>query len=108
MWKAIGYGVMGLLLITALSWYGTGNDFFMYKFFAPKQEAVRRQVFEETKSYNQGVIQELRSAQIEYVRAPPEQKEALRTVLVHRYADYPEYKLPADLRGFLSDLRGSL
>lgn len=31
-----------LLVILGLTWLFQGNDFFMYKVFAPRQEAVRR------------------------------------------------------------------
>lgn len=105
MLKIIGSCVAGVLCIIALTWIVQGNDFFMYKFFAPKMEDVRRQVFEETKSYNQGVIQELRTAQMDYIKASPEQKSMLASVIVHRYADFPVSRLPYDLQEFMLKLQ---
>src|SRR6202453_1123184 len=32
-------------------------NFFSYKFWAPKQESVRRQTYEQTKSYRKGSVQ---------------------------------------------------
>jgi hypothetical protein len=96
-------GFVALLL--GLTWVFQGNDFFLYKYFAPKQEAVRRQVFEETKSYNQGTIQELQNMQFEYIKADTNHQAALASIILHRAADYPEDKMPADLREFVQKLK---
>lgn len=93
------------VFILGLTWVIQGNDFFLYKFFAPRQEAVRREVFEQTKSYQQGQIQELQNMQFEYVKASPEHQAALASIILHRAADFPEDKMPADLRTFIRDLR---
>lgn len=82
-----------------------GTEFFMYKFWAPKQENVRREVFENTKSYKQGVAQDLYKTQEEYIKADSSEKCTLATVILHRYADVNEDNLPVDLRNFLSELR---
>ena len=34
--------ILFIVLMLGLGWIATGNDFFLYKYFAPKQEAVRR------------------------------------------------------------------
>ena len=93
--------------ILALTWVFTGNDFFLYKVFAPKQEQVRRQVFEQTKAYNQGMIQELQNMQFEYVKATPEQKDALASIILHRSADFDldQPQVPTDLRQFILELK---
>jgi hypothetical protein len=99
-------GIVGFLVIVfGLSWLVQGNDFFLYKVFAPRQEAVRREVFEQSKAYNQGMIQELQNMQFEYVKAAPEHRQALASIILHRAADYDDNKLPADLRTFVRDLR---
>ena len=103
--KILGLCLLGLVCILGLGWLGQGNDFFMYKFFAPKQEAVRRQVFEQTKSYNQGMIQELQNMEFEYVKADKEHQAALADLILHRAADYPEESMPPDLQSFIRDLK---
>lgn len=100
----LGFLVL-ILVILGLTWIFQGNDFFLYQVFAPKQEAVRREVFEQTKAYNQGMIQELQNMQFEYVKAAPEHQKALASIILHRAADYPEDKMPSDLRSFIQDLR---
>jgi hypothetical protein len=99
----IGIGVV--LTLLGLTWAIQGNGFFMYKVFAPKYEQVRRETFEQSKAYNQGMVQELQNMQFEYVKADKEHQAALASVILHRAADYDESKLPADLRAFIADLK---
>ena len=99
------YGIIGLVVVLYITWIVAGNNFVLFKFFAPKEEQVRREVFEQSKAYNQGMVQELRAMQLEYVRATPEQKQALASIILHRFADYDDSKLPADLHQFMSQLK---
>lgn len=97
------FGVIAIILATV--WLIQGNDFFMYKVFAPKYEQVRRETFEQSKAYNQGLQQEIENMQFEYIKANKEQKLALADIILHRVADYDESKLSADLRNFINNLR---
>ena len=108
MLKMIGCGVLALVGLFAFTWLVMGNDFFLYKFFAPRQEAVRRQVFEQSKAYNQGMVQELQNMQFEYIKAEPAHKAALASIILHRAADYDVNQMPADLRAFIQDLTGGV
>src|SRR5271157_1743462 len=103
--KFVAAAIGVIVLVLGLSWVFQGNDFFLYKIFAPKYEATRRQVFEQTKSYNQGMIQELQNMQFQYVQAKPEQQDALASIILHRAADYDVDRLPPDLRSFIQKLR---
>ena len=96
-------GIVFLLL--GFVWMMQGNDFFLFKVFAPKYEQVRRETFEQSKAYNQGMIQELQNMQFEYIKADHKHKEALSSVILHRAADYPIDKMPAELRAFINDLK---
>jgi len=95
----------GLVLVCGIAWIAQGNDFFMYKYFAPKYAAVQRDVFENTPSYNQGMIQELQNMQFEYIKATPTQQVALRKIILHRAAPFPENKMPVDLKLFIQQLK---
>lgn len=103
--KVISWVVLFMLIILVLTWIVQGNNFFIYKVFAPQYEQTRREVFEETKSYNQGMIQELQNMQFEYVKADPSHKDALASIILQRTADYDLNKLPPDLRQFVQKLR---
>ena len=103
--KTIAAIIGGILAILSVSWIVMGNDFFLNKFFAPKMEQVRRETFEQSKAYNQGMVQELQNMQFEYVKATSEQQKALRSIILHRAADYPEDKMPSDLSSFIQSLK---
>jgi hypothetical protein len=94
-----------LVVVSGVAWIVQGNDFFMYKYFAPKYEDARRQVFEGSKAYKEGMNQELQNMMFEYVRAGTEHKAALRTIILHRAADFDVSKMSSDLRGFIEKLR---
>lgn len=100
-------GVVAIGAVLGLTWIVQGNDFFLYKAFAPKYEAVRRETFEESKAYNQGMIQELQNMRFQYVRADADGKAALADVILHRAADYDlnDPRVPSDLRSFVEELR---
>ena len=98
--------VFGIIILSmGLGWLVQGNDFFMFKFWAPKYENVNRQIFENTMSYTQGMAQDLSNAKMQYVQATPDQKAGLASIIVHRFADYDVSKLPPDLQDFLQSLR---
>ena len=82
------------------------DDFFLYKIFAPKMATIERQTFEQTKSYQSGMIQELRKYQLEYTRTPDkEHKDALVSMILHNASDLGEQNLPPDLFNFVQSLK---
>src|ERR1017187_2836289 len=109
MFKTIVGGIFAfiavMLAVFALGFVIQGEDFILYRYFAPKQEAVRRQVFEKTKSYNQGYVQELAGLQFPYVQADKSGKAAVADMILHGAADYPQEKLPPELYAFIQQLR---
>jgi hypothetical protein len=104
-WWAVCALVVFTLVGGALAWVVQGNDFFLYKVFAPRQENIRREVFENTKSYKQGMVQELQNLQVEYLKADKEHKQAIASIILQRSADFPEDQMPADLRQFIWGLK---
>jgi len=90
-----------LLLI---GWILVANDLAMSAFFAPKQEHIRRNTFEQSKAYNDGMAQEIRAMQFEYIKADDKHKAALASVIKHRVAGFPENSLPSDLSIFIRSL----
>ncbi len=98
-------GIAAFAVVLGITWIAQGNDFFLYKTFAPRYEQVRRETFEESRAFNQAMIQELQNMQFEYVKAPTESQAALRKIILHRAADYPEDRMPTDLRSFIQQLK---
>jgi hypothetical protein len=100
--------ILSIVLLVGLGWGLVVNDFFMTKTFAPKYEQVRREAFEQSKAYNQGMIQELQNMQFEYLKADKEHQQALASIILHRAADFDESKLPYDLKQFIQKLRSDV
>lgn len=97
--------IAGIAALIGLTWIIQGNEFFFYKYWAPKQEAVRRQVFEQTKSYNQGMVQELDQFYRDYTKGGKEEKAAIKALVLHRVADFPSENLPPYLQSWVTELR---
>lgn len=103
--RTLGVSVLIVVAVLGVTWVAQGNDFFLYKAFAPKYEQVRRETFEQTKSYRQGMVMELQNMQFEYVQADSSHKAALADIILRRAADFPEADMPSDLRAFVQSLR---
>jgi len=101
--KVVGLAALCFVGIIALSWIIQGNDFFMYKFWAPKYENTKREVFEGTKSYSQGIKQELANAYISYNKTgvSESERESIATFALQQTADLTDEnfeKLPTYLK----------
>lgn len=96
--------VGGVIGFGALTWGLTYHDLLFTAFFAPKYENVRRNTFEQSKSFRTGAVQELQNMQFEYIKAAPEHKAALADVIRHRAAEVPADAMPSDLQSFISNL----
>lgn len=98
--------IIVLIVMFAIGFLIQGGDFFLYKFFAPKQENVRREVFENTKSYREGVSKDISMVQMEYVQCKDvDGKRAIGKIILDRYADYDLTKLPDGLQTFMNELK---
>lgn len=98
---AIIGGVVG---IGTLTWGLAYHDLIFTSFFAPKYENVRRNTFENSKSFRTGAVQELQNMQFEYIKAAPEHKKALADIIRHRATEIPIDAMPADLSAFVNTL----
>ena len=101
---SVGSLVTALVLVFVLGLAGLGY----YKFFAPRRENVRREVFEQTKSYVHGKIQDLAKHKAEYDRAETdEDKEAIQAVIRHQFAAFDVSQIDSpELRACLKRMRG--
>jgi len=77
------------------------------KFFAPKYQNVDREVYEETKSYVHGKIQDLAKYYAEYNKAEPDDKKAIQIVIKSQFAEFDETNIKViELKQFLIKMRG--
>ena len=102
--KYILSGLASFMLLVAIGWFLVANDTAMMSVFLPKQEQIRRNTFEQSKAYRQGMVQELQSMQFQYVQADQAHKTALASLIKHRAADFPKDDMPPDLQQFIESL----
>jgi hypothetical protein len=88
----------------ALLWGIAYHQLIFTAFFGPKFENVRRNTFEQSKSFRTGAVQELQNMQFEYIKASPEHKKALADIIRHRATEVPADAMPSDLQSFISNL----
>ncbi len=103
--KVVGAVIGITILVFLLFWVATGNDLALFQYFGPKYEQTRRNVFETSKAYNDGMVQELRAMQFEWIKADTNSQAALGSVFLHRVAQYDNSKLPPDLQEFVRTLK---
>lgn len=107
--KAIGYTLLGLValaLVIALAFVAELGGLRWSRFFGPRKEAVRREVFRATRSYNESKTQDLARYRLQYLQADAGGKAALASTIRIMFADYNADLLPRELAVFLFDVRG--
>jgi hypothetical protein len=93
-----------LLVLVGLTLGARGVGLVSFKLFGSAEEATRREVFEQSKAYRDGMNQELRNMQAQYVTADDTGKTALRSIILHRVAGFPVEALQPDLAAFVNSL----
>jgi hypothetical protein len=99
------FGWLALLIVFsfAMDWIVAGQNFFLYKFFAPRQADAERQVYDHTKSYKQGSVQRLNTLCSQVKDA--EDKRMLNDIINHEFAEWSVDDVPDYLRGCLLTAR---
>lgn len=98
-----------LFLVAILVFAATGFNFATFKFWAPRIENAKREVFLNTKSYNEGVISDLQRYYEDYNRASSDtDKAAIRSYINMRFANFDDSKIEnRQLAAFLIKMRGN-
>ena len=105
--KIVAWFIGLILFLTALAWFSDANDLMRYKFFGPKYEAARREIYEQTKSFRTGSIQRLNSLCTQIEAAEEGRKPMLRAVVVQEFAEWNTGDVPDYLRGCLAMARAN-
>ncbi len=100
----VAFVVVILAAVGAITWIARSGALAQNALFAPMEEQVRRNTFEQSKAYRDGVVQELRSMQFQYLKASPEHQAGLAAVIRHASAGLPADAIPADLQQFINTL----
>lgn len=105
--KYVLYGIGILILLIGLGWGAEYLGIIKMGIFEPMRENVRREVFENTKSYVHGAAQDLAKYFDEYQNADANRQTAIKQVIIMRFAELDVSKLPSvELQNFLRDMRG--
>lgn len=99
--------VLFLVVILGITWIAQGNQFFLYKVFAPQYEEVKRDVFEQSKEYQHGTIQELDKMRLEHTKTKDADiKKAIESRAIRMVAEFDKNNLPDDLREWIYSIGG--
>lgn len=96
--------IVGMVLLIALG-LRFGN-LYIEGWFAPREANVQREIFENTKSYNEAKEQELLKTYKEYLTADESTKDGLKEYVSHAFADYEIERLDVNLQNFVRECRG--
>jgi len=105
--KKVFFAIGGLLLFIIFIFSIAMFDLQWRRFFNPKYENVRREVYESTQSYVHGKAKDLPRYKHEWDKADPDEKLAIESVIRQQFAEFDETKLQSDgLKTFLIKVRG--
>jgi len=107
--KIIGLSLLAIVVFVVIAFLFELGGLQWSRYFGPKKENVKREVFEETKSYNESKIQDLVKYRHQYMMTKDEQeKQAIATTIRHMFADFDIEKLPdVELKAFLKSIKYS-
>lgn len=93
--------------IVSLDFVGEYYGLVKFGFFAPRLEAVRRNTFEQSRAYNEGMAQELQQLRRDYAStSDPQVKEILKSTIQHRVAGLDPANLnDPDLASFVRSMK---
>jgi hypothetical protein len=103
--KIIAGCLVFLMLCLALDWVFAGQNFFLYRFFAPREEAVRRQVYEQTKSFQDGSKRRLGDLCNQAATADEGHKPMINDMIVHEFSSWNLDEIPDYLRSCVATAR---
>ncbi len=102
--KAVSSIILLVVLGVAMIVGGSYGSLTLYRTFAPQWEDARTDVYQNSKSYVEGTIRDLRRLKREYEKADESQQTSLRTIIRQRSDELDYDQLPGDIRRFLETL----
>lgn len=100
--KVVAAIVLAVATICVLDYTGLMWESFM----GPKRENVRREIYESTRSFNEGKRQDLIKYYYEYQKADEAGKAGICTVVRQSFAGYDLSVLSIEQRSFVRDCGG--
>lgn len=96
--KSVLYGFAGLLAVIVIVFGLNYMGLVSFKFFAPKYENAKREVYENTQSYVEGKRQAITKYYDEWRKSDSVEKNAIRSLVLQDFANFNlEYLLPQQM-----------
>lgn len=90
-----------VVVIVGLNEFGYQLD----RHYTPLQEKIRHDTFEQSQSYNEGMIRQLSELRDQYnTTSDATAKAGIKATFIHQVEGYPN-QLPADLQAFYDQLQ---
>ena len=103
--KGFGIVLIVVILLVIIGFVVDAMVLDWTSYIGPKRENIRREIYEETKSYNEGKEQDLVRYRLQYLQADTEDKKAaLASTIRMMFADYDYEKLNPELQEFLKSI----
>lgn len=103
--KIVGFMLLFIVMLLSLGWLSDANDLLKYKFFGPRNEAVRREVLQQSKAYKQGSVQRLGTLCTQVASTDDSHKGLINDVIAHEFVEWDMKDVPEHLRTCLADAR---
>lgn len=101
--KWVVIGSLGLLLAVGIA---GGGEYVYQKVWGVRTADVRREVFEESKSFVHGTIRDIENLAVDYAKADSDTERAIiKQTVLHRVSTFDTKELPEHLVTFVEDLR---
>lgn len=101
--KWIVVGSLGLLLAGGIA---GGAEYVYQSVWGVRTADVRREVFEESKSFVHGTIRDIENLAVDYAKADSDTERAIiKQTVLHRVSTFDTKELPKHLAEFVEDLR---
>jgi len=103
--KYLMYGLLAMIIIVIIAFFTGGLDLAVTKFFGVRKANIQREIFEQSKSYTHGKIQDLAKYYEEHQTS--EDKQSIESLIKMNFSDFDANKINAlKLRQFLINVRG--
>lgn len=93
------------VVVILLGALGNAAGWISFSFWAPKMEQARFNTFKESQAYNDGMLRDLQELRLNYISATPEQQQAMKSIILHRFSIYDTARLPTDLQLFYHSIQ---
>jgi hypothetical protein len=98
--------VAGCIIVFVAAIFGLNElGYQVDRHYTPLQEQIRHDTFEQSQSYNEGMIRQLSELRDQYnTVTDPTAKAGIKATFMHEVEGYPN-QLPADLQAFRDQLQ---